>query len=33
MRAVVVRRFGDSDVLTVEDVADPTPGPGEFRLM
>lgn len=32
MRAVVVRRFGDSDVLTVEDVADPTPGPGEVSI-
>jgi NADPH:quinone reductase-like Zn-dependent oxidoreductase len=29
MRAVVMRDFGDEDVLTLDDVRDPVPGPGE----
>jgi NADPH2:quinone reductase len=29
VKAIVLRRFGGPDVLQLEDVADPTPGPGE----
>ncbi len=32
MRAVVVRRFGGPDVLNVEDVPEPEPGPGEVTI-
>jgi NADPH2:quinone reductase len=32
MRAVMVRRFGDPDVLVVEEVADPSPGPGQVSI-
>lgn len=32
MRAVVVREFGPIESVVVEDVADPTPGPGEVLL-
>jgi NADPH:quinone reductase len=32
LRAVIVRRFGDPDVLEYHDVADPEPGVGEVRI-
>ena len=32
MKAIVVRRFGDPDVMRVEDVPEPAPGPGEVLL-
>jgi NADPH:quinone reductase-like Zn-dependent oxidoreductase len=32
MRAVVIRRHGGPDVLNIEDVAVPVPGPGEVRV-
>ncbi len=32
MRAAVMREFGNVEVLSVEDVPDPRPGPGHVRL-
>ena len=32
MRAIVVREFGEPDVLRVEDVPQPSPGPGQVRI-
>jgi NADPH2:quinone reductase len=32
MRAIIVRSFGGPDVLQIEDVPDPTPGPGQIRV-
>ena len=32
MKAIVVREFGGPDVLNVEEVADPTPGPGQILV-
>ena len=32
MKAIVIRSFGDPNVLNIEDVASPTPGPGEITI-
>ncbi len=32
MKAVVFREFGSSDVLQLEELDDPTPGPGEVTI-
>ena len=32
MRAIVVRQFGEPDVMTSEQVDDPRPGPGEVLV-
>jgi NADPH2:quinone reductase len=32
MRAAVVTAFGDPDVIAIEEVADPVPGPGELEI-
>lgn len=32
MKAIRVHRFGDPDVLQIEEVADPQPGPGQIRI-
>ena len=32
MKAAVIREFGGPDVLSVEDVDDPQPGPGHVRI-
>lgn len=32
MKAIVVREFGGPDVMTLEDVADPVPGPGQILI-
>ena len=33
MKAIVIHEFGSPDVLSYEDVPDPTPGPGEARVV